>query len=121
MALYKAIFKLSGGSQIKAVSGHVPEAFFDSVKKLNADNLILVQQGRFVLSNEVHELLDEPNAYNVYASVILDFPEGEEKSDAFKWKALEKVKQSNYARPLASNINYEIFILEYVDPSFDDD
>lgn len=121
MPYYKAVFRLPTGNELKADKGYVPDAFFDAVKKLTANDIIDIHEGGFVLSTEMHEKLSIRDNFASYAIAGLNAPEGTETDPEFLQKLLEKVKAANHARPLEIHYNYQIFIMEYIEEVPDDD
>ena len=121
MPYYKAIFRLPGGSELKADKGYVPDAFFDAVQQLTTNDIVDIHEGGFVLSTEMHEKLSIKDNFTSYAITGLNATEGTETSHEFLGQLLKKVKASNHARPLEMHYNYQIFIMEYIEEVPDDD
>lgn len=121
MPNYKAIFRVPGGTELRADKGYVPDAFFSALQHVTANDIVYKYEGGFVLSNEIHELLNTPSTFTSYASVGNDAPEGTSDSEAFLAGLLQKLKMANHARPVETHYHYQVFIMEYIEPVIDDD
>lgn len=120
MPYHKAIFHIPGGAELKAHNGYVPDAFFDAAQNVTATNLITTYEGGFSLTNDMHKKLDVPGAYSSYASVTANVPEGSSESEVTQ-ALINKLKEANHARPVEDNLNYQVFIMEYIEEAPDDD
>lgn len=121
MPIYKAIFRVPGGEELKATRGYVPDIFFDAIQNVTLANLVETYEGGFTLSNEMHEKLNVREGYASYASVAKYAPEGDNFAPDFNSVLLTALKEANHARPLEDNLNYQIFIMEYIDSPPEDD
>ncbi|MFP9112613.1 hypothetical protein ACLI1A_01640 [Flavobacterium sp. RHBU_3] len=121
MPHYKALFRIPGDKELKAHNGYVPDAFFTAAQHTTTNDIVLMYEGGFVLSSEMHEKLNHPDRFISYASVGADTDEGNQNSEEFKNKLLLLLKQGNHARPLESHFHYQVFVMEYIEPVIDDD
>lgn len=121
MPHYKAIFRIPGDKELQADNGYVPDAFFDAAQKATINDIILMYEGGFALTSEMHEKLNLPGRFTSYASVGSDTDEGNQNSEEFKNTLLLLLKQGNHARPLESHFHYQVFVMEYIEPVIDDD
>lgn len=121
MPHYKALFRIPGDKELQAHNGYVPDSFFTAAQQATTNDIVLMYEGGFVLTNELHEKLNLPDKFSSYASVGADAPEGTQDSETFRNALLMQLKQANHARPLETHFHYQVFAMEYIDPSFDDD
>lgn len=121
MSYYKAIFRLPGGSELKATRGYVPDSFFDAIQKVTTADIVDIHQGGFILSTEMHQKLSIPDTFTSYAITGLNAPDGDKDSQEFHDKLLEHLKEANHARPVEEHYNYQVFIMEYIEEVPDDD
>lgn len=121
MPLYKALFRVPGGKELEANHGYVPDEFFDAIGKITPEDIVEIYEDGFVLSNEMHEKLDVPGTFTTYASVGMKAPEGTHKNPEFAGEMLKKLKMANHARPLKENLHYQIFYMEYIESTPDED
>lgn len=121
MPQYKAIFRLPGGKELEAHRGYVPDAFFDAIQKVTIDDIVEIYEDGFILTVEMHEKLNIPDAFTSYASVGKYAAQGMDKNPEFLNELLERLKITNHARPLELHYNYQIFIMEYIDSPPEDD
>jgi len=121
MPYYKAIFHLPGGSELKAEKGYVSDDFFAAIQKVTIEDIVDIHEGKFVLSTDMHEKLSIPDTYASYAIIGLNTTEGNEKNPEFLKELLAHLKTSNHARPIEMHYNYQIFVMEHVDETIDDD
>ncbi len=121
MPYYRAIFRLPGGKELEATKGYVPDAFFDAIKKVTTDDIVAIYEGGFILSNEMHDKLNIPHTYTSYAATGKEAPEGADKTPEFETEMLGRLKLANHARPLEEHFNYQVFYMEYIEPTPDDD
>jgi hypothetical protein len=121
MKHYRAIFLISGGEELKADRGYVPDAFFDAAQHVTPEDVVAVYEGGFVLSNEMHEKLDKSGTFSSYAVVGFTAPEGADKKPEFVPEMIQRMKLSNHARPIADNIHYQVFFMEHIESPPDDD
>jgi hypothetical protein len=121
MPYYRAIFRLPGGKELKAHKGYVPDAFFEATQKVTVNDIVDVYEGGFVLSNEMHEKLNIPHSYTSYAITGKEVSHEAYKTPDFNAEMLQKLKQSNHARPLEEHHNYQVFYMEHIEEVPDDD
>lgn len=115
------IFHLTGDQNLKASSGHVPEAFYEAVHNVTADDFVYAYDGGFVHSVAMHDRLFKQNKFSSY--VIFRYPLATVTPITPELLALvvEQLKQTNFARPVESHVHYQVFSMEMLDLSFDDD
>ncbi|MDV6168989.1 hypothetical protein R1T16_11170 [Flavobacterium sp. DG1-102-2] len=121
MPNYKAIFRLPGGTELKAERGYVPDDFFTAIQKITVDDIVAIFDGGFVLSTEMHEKLSVPDTFASYAITGLNAAEGKDKDPEFHQQLLDHLKTANHARPIEIHYNYQIFVMEFIEESIDDD
>lgn len=115
------LFHLRGADELKASRGHVPEAFYEAVQQVGTDDFVHAYDGGFVHSVEMHDRLYKPNTFSSY--VIFRFviaPNSELGTDLLQ-EVILKLKETNFARPVESHHHYQVFSMETIDTSFDDD
>jgi len=106
MPNYKAIFRLPGGSELKANRGYVPDSFFNALQEVTTADIVDIHQGGFVLTTEMHAKLSVPDTFTSYAITGLIAPEGSDKNPEFHQQLLEHLKEANHARPVEEHYNY---------------
>jgi hypothetical protein len=121
MPYYKAVFRLLGGTELQADRGHVPDSFFEAIKKVTVQDIVNIHEGGFILSTEMHQKLSVPDTFTSYAIAGLNAPQGTDKDPEFRAALLEKLKFANHARPLEIHYNYQIFIMEHIEEFPEDD
>ncbi|MFD2600446.1 hypothetical protein [Flavobacterium suzhouense] len=121
MPYYKAIFRLPGGSELKADRGYVPDAFFNALFEVTTTDIVDIHEGGFILSTEMHEKLSVPDHFTSYAITGLNASEEEKFSPEFHIKLLEHLREANHARPIEEHYNYQVFMMEYIEEVPDDD
>jgi len=121
MPNYKAIFRLPGGTELKAERGYVPDDFFTAMQKITVDDIVDIFDGGFVLSTDMHEKLSVPNTFASYAITGLNADEGKDKDPEFLQQLVDHIKTANHARPIEIHYNYQIFVMEFIEESIDDD
>ncbi|MFP9099524.1 hypothetical protein ACLI09_10745 [Flavobacterium sp. RHBU_24] len=121
MPHYKAIFHIPGGTALQARNGYVPDAFFEALQQLTPADLVETYEGGFVLSNEMHEKLNIPGAFSSYAIAGRNAVEANPESPDFISGLIAFLKTTNHARPLEAHYNYQVFIMEYIEETPDDD
>jgi hypothetical protein len=121
MPHYKALFRIPGDKELEAHNGYVPDIFFTAAQQATTDDIVLMYEGGFTLTSELHDKLNLPEKFTSYASVGADTPEGTQNSETFRNALLMQLKQANHARPIETHFHYQIFIMEYIEPVIDDD
>lgn len=121
MPYYKALFRLAGDKELEASHGYVPDAFFDAAQKATVDDIVVIYEGGFALTTEMHEKLNFTDRYTSYASVAKKAPEGSENMPEFRHELLQLLKNANHARPLETRFHYQVFIMEHIETPPEDD
>lgn len=121
MTLYKVIFRLNGGEELKAVRGFVPDEFFEAARHATLSDAVAQYTDGLVVDNALHEKLDTPSNFTSYAVVGKSFPEGSNPKAEFLPEMLKLLKDANHARPLYEHRHYQIYFMEYIEPVPDDD
>lgn len=121
MPHYKALFRIPGDKELEAHNGYVPDAFFTATQHATINDIVLMYEGGFTLTSELHDKLNLPDKFTSYASVGGDTPEGAQNSETFRNSLLLRLKEANHARPIETHFHYQIFIMEYIEPVIDDD
>lgn len=121
MPLYKVIFRLRGGEELKALRGFVPDEFFEAVQRVSVQDAVAQYTDGFVLDNALHETLDTPSHYTSYAVVGKELAEGSNQKAEFLPEMLTLLKGANHARPLYEHRHYQVYFMEYVAPAPDED
>ncbi|KOS05708.1 hypothetical protein AM493_06400 [Flavobacterium akiainvivens] len=121
MPYYRALFRLPGGKELEATKGYVPDAFFDAIKNVTVNNLVVIYEDGFVLSNEMHDKLNIHNAFTSYAAVGISAPHGADTASGFADEMLTRLKEANHARPLEDHHNYQVYYMEFIENVADDD
>lgn len=121
MPYYKAIFRLPGGSELKADRGYVPDSFFNAIQEVSTADIVDIHEGGFILSTEMHEKLSVPDHFTSYAITGLNAPDGNKNDPEFHKQLLHHLKEANHARPIEEHYNYQVFMMEHIEEVPDDD
>ena len=121
MPHYKAIFRIPGGKELEAHNGYVPDAFFEAIQNITPANLVETYEGGFVLSNEMHEKLNIHHTFSSYAITGRNTVDATPENPDFINGLIAFLKTTNHARPVEAHYNYQIFIMEHIEESPDDD
>lgn len=121
MPYYKAIFRLKGGSELQAQHGYVPDDFFTAIQNVTAEDLVVTYEDGFILSNQMHEKLNIPGTFTSYVSIGKKASDASPQDPGFVDGLIHFLKTTNHARPLEAHYNYQVFVMEHIEESFDDD
>lgn len=121
MPNYKAIFRLPGGAELKSEKGYVSDDFFAAIQKVTIADIVETYDGGFVLSTEMHRKLSIPDTFASYVITGLNAANSSDKDPEFLMQLLDHLKTANHARPIEIHYNYQIFVMEHVEETIDDD
>jgi|GEM_PF-2951889 len=121
MPQIKAIFHVPGDRELQAHNGYVPDAFFDALQNITAGDLVATYEGGFVLSNEMHERLNIYHTFSSYAIAGRNTVDANPEDPDFINGLIAFLKTTNHARPLEAHYNYQVFVMEHIEETLDDD